>query len=76
MIYMAYTLNKRALKSSSELSKSANNNMPRKMETPPIKEIVTTVSKSGTGAHVFVPKDWLDRKVRVSLLEEEDEEEK
>jgi putative transposon-encoded protein len=33
------------------------------------KEIETTVSESGNGAHVFVPKNWMGKTVRVTLLE-------
>ena len=33
------------------------------------KEIETTVSEAGNGAHVFVPKNWIGRTVRVTLLE-------
>ncbi|MFL6343293.1 MAG: DUF2080 family transposase-associated protein [Nitrososphaeraceae archaeon] len=34
-----------------------------------IQEIETTVSQSGNGAHVFVPKEWLGKNVKVVLLE-------
>ena len=44
--------------------------MPRRMEAEPKKEIITTVSKSGTGAHCFVPKDWIDKRVKVILLDD------
>lgn len=33
------------------------------------REIETTVSESGNGAHVFVPKDWIGKTVKVTLLE-------
>jgi putative transposon-encoded protein len=32
------------------------------------KEIETVVSISGNGAHVFVPKQWIGKEVRVTLL--------
>lgn len=41
------------------------------MKMPPVKEITTSVSPSGTGAHVFVPKDWIGKTVKVTLIEEE-----
>jgi putative transposon-encoded protein len=34
-----------------------------------IQEIETVVSQSGNGAHVFVPKEWLGKSVKVTLLE-------
>jgi putative transposon-encoded protein len=34
-----------------------------------IEEIETTASQSGTGAHVFVPKEWLGKRVRVTLVD-------
>lgn len=40
--------------------------MPRKMT---MREIETEVSKFGNGAHVTVPKDWIGKKVKVTLLE-------
>ena len=43
--------------------------MTRKMKLPPVKEIETEASPSGNGAHVFVPKDWAGKKVRVILLD-------
>lgn len=54
-----------------KLKDQLTSRMPRRMELPPVKEITTTVSKSGTGAHVFVPKEWLDKKVKVTLIEDE-----
>jgi putative transposon-encoded protein len=55
--------------------------MGRKMQLPPVKEITTEVSKIGTGAHVFVPKEWLQTdpkkpatRVRVILLDEDEKE--
>ncbi|MGI0012387.1 MAG: DUF2080 family transposase-associated protein [Nitrososphaera sp.] len=39
------------------------------MKLPPVKEIETEVSPSGNGAHCFVPKDWIGKKVKVTLLE-------
>ena len=66
---MLCRLDKGALKSEAELSGSR---MPRKMETPPLKEIISTVGKSGTGAHVFVPKDWMGKKVKVILIEDDE----
>jgi len=44
--------------------------MPRRMKLPPVKEIESSVSPSGNGAHVFVPKDWIGKKVKVKLLED------
>jgi putative transposon-encoded protein len=34
------------------------------------REIETTVSKFGNGAHVAVPKDWIGKKVTVTLAAE------
>jgi putative transposon-encoded protein len=34
------------------------------------REINTEVTLSGNGAHVFVPKGWFGKKVRVTLLNE------
>ena len=36
---------------------------------PKIQEIEAVVSQSGNGAHVFVPKEWLGKNVKVTLLE-------
>ena len=47
--------------------------MPKRAEIPPVKEFTTTATKSGTGAHVTVPKAWLDKKVCVRLVEDEKE---
>ena len=44
--------------------------MSRKATT---KEIESIVSQSGNGAHVFVPKQWIGKKVRVALIEEKTE---
>lgn len=33
-------------------------------------EIEAKVTHLGNGAHVMVPKDWLGKKVRVSLIED------
>lgn len=47
--------------------------MPRRkplMEIPEFKEIITVVRPTGTGCHVFVPKAWEKRKVKVILLDE------
>ncbi|MEO9364430.1 MAG: DUF2080 family transposase-associated protein [Nitrososphaera sp.] len=41
------------------------------MKLPPVKEIESQVSASGNGAHVFVPKDWIGKQVKVTLLEKE-----
>jgi putative transposon-encoded protein len=48
--------------------------MSRKAITK-ISKIETTVSESGNGAHVFIPKQWLNKKVKVVLFEGEDEKE-
>ena len=40
--------------------------MPRKATT---REIETTVSQAGNGAHIIVPKQWIGMKVKVTLLE-------
>jgi len=53
----------------SKTASVATRSMPRKMKLPPVKEIESEVSASGNGAHVFVPKDWLGRKVKVILLD-------
>lgn len=36
------------------------------------KEIQTEVTESGKGAHVYVPKKWLGRHVKVTLLKEKE----
>jgi putative transposon-encoded protein len=36
------------------------------------KEIESIVNQSGNGEHVFVPKQWIGKKVRVTLMEKED----
>ena len=38
-----------------------------------MREIETEVSKFGNGAHITVPKEWVGKKVRVTILEEETE---
>ncbi len=43
--------------------------MSRKATT---NEIESIVSQSGNGAHVFVPKQWIGKKVRVTLIEKGD----
>lgn len=40
--------------------------MARKMT---MKEIETEVAKFGNGAHVTVPKDWVGKRVRVTIIE-------
>lgn len=55
----------------SKAASEASHPMTRKMKLPPVKEIESEVSPSGNGAHVFVPKDWIGKKVRVSLIEED-----
>ena len=40
--------------------------MPRKATA---REIETTASEAGNGAHVIVPKQWIGKKVKVTLLE-------
>jgi hypothetical protein len=55
----------------SKAATEASRSLPRKMKLPPVKEIESEVSASGNGAHVFVPKDWLGKKVRVTLIEED-----
>ena len=42
--------------------------MSRKATT---KEIESIVSQSGNGAHVFVPKQWIGKRVRITLMEKE-----
>jgi putative transposon-encoded protein len=37
-------------------------------------EIEAKVTHLGNGAHVMLPKDWLGKKVRVSLIENQDKE--
>jgi putative transposon-encoded protein len=34
-----------------------------------VNEIITEVTKTGTGAHVIVPKLWIGKKVKVTLLD-------
>jgi putative transposon-encoded protein len=34
-----------------------------------VNEIITQVTKTGTGAHCYVPKNWIGKKVKVILLE-------
>lgn len=41
--------------------------MARKMT---MREIESEVSKFGNGAHVTVPKDWVGKRVRVTLLDD------
>lgn len=40
--------------------------MVRRIE---VNEIIAEVTKVGTGAHVFVPKTWIGKKVKVTLLD-------
>lgn len=47
-------------------STAESSRMPKSMT---MKEIETEVSKFGNGAHAVVPKDWMGKKVRVTLLE-------
>lgn len=42
--------------------------VPSRKAKRKIEEIETTASETGTGAHVFVPKEWRGRKVRVTLI--------
>jgi putative transposon-encoded protein len=39
------------------------------------KEIQTEVTESGNAAHVYVPKNWLGRQVKVILLQQQKVEE-
>lgn len=59
------------MKSLSTSKQPATRQMPRRIELPPVKEVITTVSKSGTGAHVFVPKDWIGKRVKVIALDDD-----
>lgn len=34
-----------------------------------VNEVITEVTKVGTGAHCFLPKTWIGKKVKVSLLD-------
>jgi putative transposon-encoded protein len=43
--------------------------VPSRKAKRKIEEIETTASESGTGAHVFVPKEWLGKKVKVTLID-------
>jgi putative transposon-encoded protein len=43
--------------------------VPSRKAKRKIEEIETTASESGTGAHVFVPKEWRGKKVRVTLID-------
>lgn len=57
------------MKSISNTDTTARQQMPRRME---IREFTTTATKSGTGAHVTVPKTWLGKKIYVKVLEDEE----
>lgn len=46
-----------------------SSSMPRKMT---MREIDTEVAKFGNGAHITVPKDWVGKKVRVTILEDDE----
>jgi putative transposon-encoded protein len=43
--------------------------MARRMK---MSQIESQVTKIGNGAHVLVPKQWIDKKVRVTLIEKGD----
>lgn len=51
------------------LSRARNeaSEMVRKMK---MREIESQVSAFGNGGHVIVPKDWIGKKVRVTLIED------
>ena len=51
--------------------KWSNGDRTRKRIIPPTAVIHSVTSRTGKGAHVFVPKDWLGKKVKVSLVEGE-----
>jgi putative transposon-encoded protein len=62
---IVYTLMARGL-STPEIE--ARHSLPRRMK---FTEFESEVTKSGNSGHVIVPKDWIGKKVKVSLLEEE-----
>jgi putative transposon-encoded protein len=41
--------------------------MVRRIE---VNEVITEVTKVGTGAHCFLPKAWIGKKVKVTVIEE------
>lgn len=51
-----------------------SNAMARKMKLPPYTPpyIESEVVAIGNGAHVFVPKAWLKKKVKVTVIENEE----
>jgi putative transposon-encoded protein len=36
-----------------------------------ISEFESEVTKAGNGGHIIAPKDWIGKKVRVTLIEED-----
>ena len=42
--------------------------MVRRIE---VNEVITEVTKVGTGGHCFLPKSWIGKKVRVTLMDDE-----
>lgn len=60
---------------SSPAPEQASGKMARKMKIPPPPYIESEVAAIGNGAHVYVPKEWVGKKVRVTPLEEEGKEE-
>jgi putative transposon-encoded protein len=37
-------------------------------KTKTVKEVIDTVKPISNGAHVYLPKDWIGKKVRVTLI--------
>ena len=46
----------------------ARRSLPRKMK---FTEFESEATKSGNSGHVIVPKDWIGKKVKVSLIEDD-----
>lgn len=57
---------------SSRTHEQLSGKMPRKMKIPPPPYIESEVAAIGNGAHVYVPKEWVGKKVRVTPIEEDD----
>lgn len=43
--------------------------MPGRKGSANIESYVNTVSKSGTGAHVFVPHTWIGKRVKITVID-------
>ena len=44
--------------------------MPGRKGRAVIDSYINTVSKSGTGAHVFVPLSWIGRRVKITVIDD------